>query len=163
MQQANKDLLLKTEQHLEKQSDLLIAELNKIIAGDWGLNNSTDMDKVELLDIEVFVDGYRLALYPMDRSGTQLGYKSLLEDAYEEGLLNSEELNPNFELYDFNNEDDNRELYEFEKAQQEIFFTWFTACWNKADKQQLKVPIYLQLHDTDESLHLQANKWVSEK
>ncbi len=163
MQQANKDLLRKTEQHLEKRSNLLIAELNKIIEGDWGLAKSTDIGKVELLDIEVFVDGYRLALYPMDRRGSQLGYKSMLQDEYAEGLLNDEELNPNLDLYDFTNEDDNRELYEFDKAQQEIFFTWFTACWNKADNQKLKLPIYLQLHDTDDSFHLQANKWVKEK
>lgn len=63
MQQANKDLLGKAENHLEKRSYLLIAELNKIIEGDWGLTKSTDIDKIELLDIEVFVDGYRLALF----------------------------------------------------------------------------------------------------
>lgn len=163
MQQATKDILPKTEKHLEKLSNLLIDELNKIIEGEWGLSKSTDSNKVELLDIEVFVDGYRLALYPMDRRGTQLGYKSLLQDEYAEGLLNDEELNPNLDLYDFTNEDDNRELNEFDKAQQEIFFTWFTACWNKTDNQKLTIPIYLQLHDSDESFHLQTNKWVNEK
>ena len=163
MQQATKDLLPKTEKHLEQLSNLLITELNNILEGEWGLNKSTDIHKVELLDIEVFVDGYRLALYPMDRRGTQLGYKSLLQGEYAEGLLNDEELNPNLDLYDFTNEGDNRELYEFDQAQQEIFFTWFTACWNKTDNRKLTIPIYLQLHGSDESFHLQANKWVKEK
>lgn len=163
MQRATTELLDKTEKHLATLSDPLIAELNNITEGEWGLYQSTDSNKVDLLDIEVFVDGYRLALYPMDRRGTQLGYKSLLQGEYAEGLLNDEELNPNLDLYDFTNEGDNRELYEFDQAQQEIFFTWFTACWNKTDNRKLTIPIYLQLHGSDESFHLQANKWVKEK
>lgn len=73
-----------------------------------------------MLDIEVFIDGYRLALYPMDSSSTQHGYKTLLKE-YSDGLLNNDELNPNQDFYDFKNEDDNKDLDEFDTARREIF------------------------------------------
>lgn len=116
-----------------------------------------------MLDIEVFIDGYRLGLYPMGSSSSQLGYKSLLKEEYSKGLLNDEELNPNLDQYDFQNEDDNQDLDEFEKAQKEIFIEWFISCWNKTDHRKLRIPIYLIFHDTDDSFDLKANKWVKEK
>ncbi len=163
MRQATKDILLKTKQHLDSLSNQLIDELTKIIEGDWGLSKSTYIGKVDLLDIEVFIDGYRLGLYPTDSSSSQLGYRSLLKEEYSNGLLNDEELNPNLGQYDFQNEDDNQDLDEFEKAQKEIFIQWFISCWNKTDNRKLSKPIYLTFHDTDDSFDLKANKWVKEK
>jgi hypothetical protein len=162
MRQSTKDLILKTEKHLNGLSNQLIDELTKIVEGDWGLNKSANIDKVHLLDIEVFLDGYRLALYPMDSSSTQLGYKSLLKE-YSDGLLNNEELSPNLDLYDFKNPADNKELDDFDKAQREIFIKWFVSCWNNTDNKKLTKPIYLMIHDTSDSLDLKANKWVIEK
>jgi hypothetical protein len=163
MRQITKDILIKTEKHLDGLNNQLISELKKIIEGDWGLNKSTNIDKVDLLHIEVFIDGYRLALYPMDRSSTQLGYRSLLKEEYSDGLLNDEELNPNLDDYDFQNEDDNQDLDEFDQNQKEIFIKWFVNCWNKTDISKLTTPIYLTFHDTDDSLDLKTNKWVKEK
>jgi hypothetical protein len=158
MRQATKDILLKTERHLDQQSDQLIAELAKIVEGDLGLNKSSDVDKVHLLDIEVFIDGYRLVLYPMNNEGTQLGHRSLLQDAYPYGLLNGEEFNPNYDDYDFQNEDDNNDLEEFDKTQKDIFVNWFMNSWTKIDSSVLKIPIYLCFHDDDNSIELKVNK-----
>ena len=163
MRQITKDILVKTEKYLDGLNNQLISELKKIIEGDWGLNQSTNIDKVDLLHIEVFIDGYRLALYPMDSSSTQLGYRSLLKEEYSDGLLNDEELNPNLDDYDFQNEDDNQDLDEFDQNQKEIFIKWFVNCWNKTDNSKLTIPIYLTFHDTDDSLDLKTNKWVKEK
>jgi hypothetical protein len=163
MRQSTKDILFKTENHLNKLSNQLIEELTKIIEGDWGLSKSANIGKVNLLDIEVFVDGYRLGLYPMDSSSTQLGYRSLLQEEYSNGLLNEEELNPNLDEYDFKKQEDNEELDEFEKAQKEIFIKWFTGCWNKTDNRKLSIPIYLTFHDTGDTFDLKGNKWVKEK
>lgn len=163
MRQTTNDILLKTEKHLDSLRNQLTDELAKIIEGDWGLSSSTNIDKVYLLEIEVFIDGYRLALYPMDNALTQLGYRSLLKENYSNGILNEEELNPNFDEYDFQNEDDNKDLDEFDKAQKEIFIKWFVSCWSKTDNTKLIIPIYLTFHDTDHSLDLKANKWVKEK
>ena len=163
MRQATKNILSKTEEHLDRLSNQLIDELTKIIEGDWGLSKSTNISKVDLLDIEVFIDGYRLALYPMDSSSNQLGYRSLLKEEYSNGLLNDEELNPNLDQYDFQNEEDNQDLDEFEKAQREIFIKWCISCWNKTDNRKMTIPIYLTFHDADDTFDLKANKWVKEK
>ncbi|MFZ6009803.1 MAG: hypothetical protein ACOYXT_05585 [Bacteroidota bacterium] len=162
MRQPTKDYLDKIKTHLDGISIQLIDELTKVINGDWGLKESKDLDKVSLLDIEIFTDGYRLGLYPMDKGLTQLGYKKLLQE-YSNGLLSDEELNPDINLYDLDNEDDNKELDEFESAQKEIFVTWFTNCWNKTDNKKLKKPIYLKFHDTSTSLDLNANRWVKDE
>lgn len=163
MRQSTKDILVKTEKHLDGLNNQLISELTKIIEGDWGLNKSVSIDKVDLLYIEVFIDGYRLALYPMDSSSTQLGYRSLLKEGYSDGLLKDEELNPNLDDYDFQNEVDNLDLDEFDKKQKEIFIKWFVNCWNQTDNNKLTTPIYLTFHDTDDSFDLKANKWVNKQ
>jgi len=163
MRQAIKDILLKTEKHLDTLSNQLIDILTNVIEGDWGISKSNNIDKVKWLDIEVFIDGYRLSLYPMDSSSTQLGYRSLLKEEYSNGLLNDDELNPNLDQYDFQNEQDNQDLDKFDKAQREIFIKWFMNCWNKTDNNKLTIPIYLTFHDTGDSLDLKTNKWVTEK
>lgn len=161
MRQSTKDLLIKTENHLNGVSDQLIDTITKIINGDWGLSKSNTSDKVDSLEIEVFTDGYRLVLYPMDNSSTQLGYKNLLND-YSDGLLSDVDLNPNLDLYDFKSDVDNKDLDEFDKAQREIFVKWFVDCWNKTDNKKLTKPIFLMFHDNGDSLDLRTNKWTRE-
>lgn len=158
MRQSTKDLLIKTENHFKGLSDQLINELALIINGEWGLSKSNASDKVDSLDIEVFRDGYRLVLYPMDNLSTQLGYKNLLE-VYSGGLLSDIELNPNLDSYDFTLDADNKELDEFDKARREIFLEWFVECWNKMDNRTLTKPICLMFHGMGESLDLRSNKW----
>jgi hypothetical protein len=160
MRQSTKDILLKTEQHLESLSDQLIGELTKILEGDWGLSKSASIDNVSYIDIQVFTDGYRLALYPMDASSSQLGHKSLLKEEYADGLLTDEALNPDLDLYDFSNTEDNQELDEFDIAQKELFIKWFLECWNKTDNSNWIKPIYLSFHDMEKALDLRTNQWV---
>ena len=163
MGQFTKDILLKTEKHFDTISNPLMEELTKIMEGDWGLSESNTIEKVALLDIEVFIDGYRLVLYPMNKESTQLGYRDLLEEEYPDGLLNDEELYPNFDDYDFLNEDDKKDLDEFDKTQKDIFINWFVSCWNKMDSSTLTIPIYLCFHDSFTSLDLKTNKWTEDK
>lgn len=162
MRQTATDSLERTKKRLDELSTTLIEELTKVISGDWGLTKSNNLDSVYLLDIEIFVDGYRAVLYPMDKQNTQLGYKGLL-DEYPDGVLSGEEFYPDLSLYDFNNADDNKELNEFDSAQKEMFLKWFTDCWNKTDNKRLAKPIYLMVHDTDETLDLKSNKWVNDE
>ena len=161
MRQSTKDLLIRTENHLNGVSDQLIEAITLIINGDWGLSKSNTYDKVDSLDIEVFTDGYRLVLYPMDNSSTQLGYKNLLKD-YSDGLLSDNDLNPNLDLYDFKSDIDNKDLDEFDKAQRDIFVKWFVDCWNKTDRNKVTKPIFLMFHDNGDSLDLRTNKLTRE-
>ncbi len=160
MREAAKAILLKNEEHLSTLSNELIPEIEKIIAGDWGLYKSNSNEKVDFLDIEVFADGYRLALYPMDKELTQLGYRIIFEENYANGILNEEELNPNLDEYNFQNENDNKDLDEFEEAQKEIFIKWLLSCWQRTDHSKLIVPVYITFHDGENSFDLKANKWV---
>ena len=163
MGQATKDILIKTEKHLDSISNQLIEELTKITEGNWGLPESTSIKKAALLDIEVFMDGYRLVLYPMNKKSTQLGYRNLLQEEYPHGLLNGEELHPNFDDYDFLDEDGKKDLDEFDKAQKDIFINWFASCWNKIDSSKLTIPTYLCFHGSFSSLDLKNNKWTHDK
>lgn len=163
MGQVTKDILLKTEKHLDAISNQLIEELSTIIDGNWGLSESTSIKKVALLDIEVFIDGYRLVLYPMNKKSTQLGYRNLLKDEYPYGVLNDGELYPDFDEYDFLNDEDKKDLDGFDKAQKDIFITWFVRCWNKIDSTTLTIPIYLCFHGSFSSLDLKQNKWTNDK
>jgi hypothetical protein len=161
MRQLTRDLLTKTENHLNASSEKLIEAITKVINGDWGLSKSNTSDKVESLDIEVFTDGYRLVLYPMN-SSTQLGHKNLLDD-YLDGLLSDIELNPNLDFYDFKNDSDLKDLDEFDAAQKEIFIKWFVDCWNKTDNKKITKPISLMFHDNGDFLDLRTNKWTRGK
>jgi hypothetical protein len=163
MRQVLKDTLLKVEKHLDTSSDQLIKELTTIIEGDWGLSTPTSGKKVALLDIEVFIDGYRLVLYPMNKESTQLGYRSLLDEVHPYGILNDDAFNPDYDSFDFENDDDNNDLVEFEKLQKDTFINWFVSCWNKIDSSKLSIPIYLCFHDSFNSLDLKKNKWTKDK
>ena len=161
MRQATKDLLVKTEAHLEGLSGQLIDELAGIAQGDWGIRAPGLAGKVGSLEIMVFTDGYRLALYALDRSSAQIGHRGLLKEGHTNGLLDGEGFNPDLDAYDFQNGDDNRELDEFDAAQKDIFIKWFTGCWGRTDKSRLAVPVYLSFHDTGGSLDLQTYLWTA--
>ena len=163
MRQNTKGILIKNEKHLDTLSNQLVEELTKIVEGNWGLAESTPLKKVKLLDIEVFIDGYRLVLYPMDKKATQLGHRSLLKDEYPYGLLNDEELSPDFDDYDSQDDDEKKNMDAFDQTQKDIFVNWFVSCWNKVDSTALTIPIYLCFHNSFNSLDLKKNTWTKEK
>lgn len=146
-------LLPKNETHLVQFSNQLIEELQQIVNGSWGLYKTKQPEDVRQLDIEVFIDGFRLVMYAMDKSNTQLGHKTLMENV-PEGLLMGDDINPNLDDYDFSNEEDNNDLDAFDKAQQEIFISWFRKCWAKVDTSGLTKPIQLMFHHSGECLDL---------
>lgn len=146
-------LLPKNQAQLELHSKQLITELQQIVEGRWGLYKNKQASHVQQLDIEVFVDCYRLVLYAMDASNSQIGHQSLMQ-GFEEGLLVEEDLYPDFDEYDINNEKDNADLRAFELAQKEIFIQWFLYCWSQVDKTNLRTSVCLVFHDADEAMDL---------
>lgn len=146
-------LLPKNEAQLQIHTQQLIIELQQIVDGSWGLYKNKLPPQVQQLDIEVFVDSYRLVLYAMDASNTQIGHRSLML-GFEDGLLVEEDLYPVFNDYDFNNEKDNADLQEFDLAQKEIFSKWFLHCWSQVEKTNLTKPIFLVFHDSDDVVEL---------
>src|SRR6188474_2603289 len=94
--------LNETKVYINSITAELTQNFKEVINGDWGLNQSSDMRNVFLIDIEVFADGYGLALYPSDNEVTQLGYKKLLEK-YPDGPLRDDNYKwtLNFSSYDF--------------------------------------------------------------
>lgn len=152
-------LLPKNEIQLQLHTKQLIAELQQIVEGAWGLYKNKQATQAQQLDIEVFADCYRLVLYAMDASNSQIGHRSLML-GFEEGLLVEEELYPDFTEYHCKNDKDNADLRAFDLAQKEIFVQWFLNCWSQLDKTNLTTSIYLVFHDADERLDLVKNKWV---
>lgn len=152
-------LLPKNEAQLALHTKQLIAELQQIVEGVWGLYKNKQATQTQQLDIEVFGDSYRLVLYAMDASNSQIGHQSLML-GFEEGLLVEEELYPDFNEYDSKDDKDNADLRAFELAQKEIFVQWFLNCWSQVDKPKLTTSIYLVFHDAEERLDLVKNKWV---
>lgn len=146
-------LLPKNEAQLALHTIQLIAELQQIVEGAWGLYKNKQASQTQQLDIIVFCDSYRLVLYAMDASNSQIGYRSLML-GFEEGLLVEEELYPDFSEYDYENDKDNADLCAFDLAQKEIFVQWFLNCWSKVDKTKLTTTIYLAFHDADERIEL---------
>lgn len=159
MKDQPKQALENSRIRLASLKDELIADLEKLVSGDWGLNDPEDEEELAAVDIEIFVDGFRLVAYPMDKFNSQLGYKPLLE-GLDEDPLGTGDVFLDGDLYDFDNEDDMKEMREFDEAQNKIFFDWFLECWNKVDTSNLKMPMYIMFHDSFKSFNLNVQKWV---
>ncbi len=159
MKEQAKQALELSREHLATLSDELIADLNELVAGNWGLSDPDEEEEVASVDIEIFIQGYSLAAYPMDDYDSQLGYKPLLT-GHPEGALSDERFCLDGDLYDFDNEEDMKEMKEFDKAQNDLFFEWFLECWKKVDTSGLETPMTIQFHDSFRSYDLIKQKWT---
>lgn len=162
MRESAKIALAETKNYISNISDELIQSFKEVINGDWGLDQPSEIGNVFLLDIEVFADGYGLALYPCDNELTQLGYKNLLPK-YTDGPLRDENYNCGlkFSTYDFDNEQDSAEIDAYFTALSKFYFEWISDCWDKAGGASFSKPIYVMMHDGDESFDLQKKEWIS--
>jgi hypothetical protein len=163
MRESAKLSLVKTKDYVRDISDELTQNFKEVINGDWGLNQSTDIDNVFLIDIEVFPDGYGLALYPSDNENTQLGYKKILEK-YSDGPLRDHNYKYDLDLssYDFDNQQDLKELNEYDELLTEFYFEWISNCWDKAGGYAFLKPIYVMMHDGGESYDLRKKEWLTD-
>jgi hypothetical protein len=163
MRENAKISLIETKNYIITISDELIQSFKEVIDGDWGLDHVADMEKVFLIDIEVFADGYGLALYPCDNEVTQLGYKKLLEK-YSDGPLRGDSYNCGLDVssYDFDNEQDSKEIDEYYQLLTKFYFEWISNCWDRAGGTSFLKPIYVMMHDGDESFDLNKKEWITD-
>ena len=163
MRENAKIFLSETKNYINDISDELTQSFIEVINGDWGVDNTSDMKNVFLLDIEVFADGYGLVLYPSDNEVTQLGYKELLEK-YSDGPLRDDNYKSrlDFSSYDLDNEQDLKEINEYYNLLTTFYFEWISNCWDKAGGASFLKPIYVMMHDGDESFDLQKKQWVTD-
>ena len=155
--------LIETKTYITNISDELIQSFKDVINGDWGLDKSTDIKNVFLIDIEIFPDGYGLALYPSDNEVTQLGYKKLLEK-YSDGPLRDDDYKYglDFNAYDFENKVDLKEIDEYYKFLTEFYIEWISNCWDKAGGASFLKPIFVMVHDGGESFDLGKKEWIAD-
>ena len=155
--------LNQTKDYIKNITVELTQNFKEVINGDWGLNQSSDMKNVFLIDIEVFADGYGLALYPSDNEVTQLGYKKLLEK-YSDGPLRDDNYNwgLDFSSYDFDNELDLKEIDEYYSSLTKFYFEWISYCWDQAGGTFFLKPIYVMMHDGTQSFDLRKREWVAD-
>ncbi|MEL1244433.1 hypothetical protein AAEO56_09190 [Flavobacterium sp. DGU11] len=157
-EQAKRTLEL-SRGHLATLSNELISDLNELVAGSWGITDPDEEEEVASVDIEIFAQGYALAAYPMDDYDSQLGYKPLLTNL-PGGPLGDSEFCLDGDIYDFDNEEDMKEMNEFDKAQNDLFFEWFLECWKQVDTSDLETPMTISFHDSFRSYDLVNQKWT---
>ena len=150
----------KTKIFISSLTDELTKDFKEIVAGDWGMYEPTDLQNVFLIDLEIFPDGYGLAAYPSDINLTQLGYKSLLKK-YPDGPLREFTEGLDIDSIDFKNEDDSKEFDEYFNILTDSYISWISKCWDDAGGQNFSKPIYVMMHDGDDSFDLISKKWVS--
>lgn len=151
------------ESNLEKQSDLLVGNLQNI----FGYNFSSDID---LLDFSAFIEPTRfelsITMFSMDKEASEVFYEGndatvfagslevLPEVEYHQ--LNDGQLENFFELYEQNEET-------IIPLEQKAFTDWFRQCWEKADGDALKLPSYFVFHDDYKSFDLKNNQWIDDE
>ena len=161
MRQKTASALDNTKEYLVSISDELTSDFISVQKGLWGLNSDINPSEVFLLDIEIFPDGYGLALYPMDKDLNQLGFLKLLEK-YPDGPLRGNDHGLDTSLYDFNNIEDVNEVNEYYSQLTGFYVNWAAQCWDKAGGQRFKKPIYIMMHDCVTSYNLLNKKWVDD-
>lgn len=164
MKEAAEISLTETKNYITDISDELILSFKEVVKGDWGLDQATDKENVFLIDIEVFADGYGLALYPCDNEVTQLGYKQLLAK-YSDGPLRDDNYKSGlkFSAYDLDNEQDLKELDDYFTSLNKFYIEWISDCWDKAGGASFSKPIYVMMHDSNESFDLRTKEWVADE
>jgi hypothetical protein len=164
MRESAKISLAETKNYINSISNELTQDFKEVISGDWGLDQSSEISNVFSIDIEVFPDGYGLALYPSDNDLTQLGYKQLLQK-YPDGPLRGDNYKHRLDLssYDFENEQELKELDEYYDSLTKFYFEWISSCWDKAGGASFSKPIYIMMHDGTDSFDLDTKEWISDE
>lgn len=149
METKIKLILDSAAEFLKDNQAVLIAEFQDIINGNWGLTSQKGIENVLLLDIEIFVDNYRMSLYPMNNENCQLGHKNLLKDFKNPFIP---------QLYDLEIPDS--EFIKVFKEWDKIYIQWVSDCWDKLDSMNFKTKLYIMFHDGGKSFDLISKKWV---
>lgn len=148
--------------NLEKQSELLVGNLKKILA----YNFSSDVD---MLDFSAFIEPTRFELsirmFSMDKEGNEVFYEGNDTTVF----AGSEEVLPEVEYHQLNDSqligffdfyEQNEETLVFEE--QNAFSDWFRECWENAGGQSLDLPSYFVFHDEFKSYDLKNNQWIDD-
>lgn len=149
--------------NLEKQSDLLVGNLKKILSYNF-------CSETSLLDFSAFLEPTRFELsimmFSMDKDGNEVFYEGnditvfagsveILPDV-EYHQLTDNLLNDFFDFYE-ENED------EIFTKEQHTFTSWFRDCWEKAGGQTLHLPSFFVFHDDYKSLNLKSDQWIDDE
>ena len=149
--------------NLDKQSDLLVENLKKILAYNFSVD-------INLLDFSAFIEPTRFELsimmFSMDKEGNEVFYEGTDPTVFagsaevlseiEYHSLADNQFNDFFDFYE-QNEDT------LVQEEQGTFTNWFKECWEKADGQILDLPSYFGLHDDYNSFDLKGNQWIDDE
>lgn len=150
--------------NIEKQSDLLVINLEKILS----YNFSSDID---LLDFSVFIEPTRFELsirmFSMDKEANEVFYEGNGTTVF----AGSVEVLSDVTYYQLNNDkldDFIDNFYEknypaIDHLEQKAFTDWFSQSWKKAGGDALNLPAYFVFHDDYKSFDLKNNQWIDDE
>lgn len=148
--------------NLDKQSDLLVGNLKKILEFNFSPN-------IDLLDFSAFIEPTRFELsirmFSMDREANEVLYEGNDMTIF----TGSTEVLSEFEYYQLK-DSLLQDFFQFYEQNQEIlipqeqkaFISWFGECWKTAGGQALKLPSYFVFHDEYKSLDLKSDNWIDD-
>ncbi|QHE62564.1 MULTISPECIES: hypothetical protein [Rossellomorea] len=150
--------------NIEKQSDLLVRNLEKIIAYNFS-------SYIDLLDFSTFIEHTRFELsirmFAMDKEANEVFYEGNDTTVF----AGSVEVIPDVKYYQLNDNilDDfidnfyEKNYPEIEQLEQKVFTDWFSQCWKKAGGDTLDLPSYFVFHDDYKSFDLKKNQWIDDE
>ncbi|MGX2959711.1 hypothetical protein JNUCC23_10675 [Peribacillus sp. JNUCC 23] len=150
--------------NLEKQSNLLVGNLKKILA----YNFSSDID---LLNFSAFIEPTRFELsirmFSMDKEVNEVFYEGNDTTVFAGSVAILQEITY-YQLNDNSLDDFIDNFYEenypaIDQLEQKAFTDWFSQCWKKAGGDALNLPSYFVFHDDYKSFDLKNNQWMDDE
>jgi len=161
MTEIEKNELSKISTFLESISNKMIADISEIINGKFERIEKYINNDIETNEFTLFIDGYVINYYAIDKDANQIGFKKTLPE-YTGGFMRDRKLNlgVDTENYDFDNEDDMERLEEYDIQLERIVINWFNKCWLKAGGLEAKGNYIFTIHDSYDVLDLKKQKWI---
>lgn len=153
------DYIASVSSNLAEKDDLLLAYLRKLRE----LEISTDVKNLLfILYIEPSRFELTFVLFAYDNHANEV--MGISKDGNFVSSVSSQEISYlSLSHSDFKEYEDFYEEHEWEiyTKEQEVFFRWFLANWKVGGQVQHPMPLYLQIHDEEQTLDLKQEKWIS--
>ncbi|WP_099192357.1 hypothetical protein [Tepidibacter mesophilus] len=140
--------------NLNNSSEVLINNLNQIMPINFNTN-------IDLIDFEIFIEPTQfeidIMMFSMDKEGNEVFNEKNEENCF----AGSKKIVSEVKFY---YDDSVLEVEEFfEKAdeiEEKVIIEWFVSCWEQSTCKNIKLPIFVGIHDCLKSYDLKNNEWI---
>lgn len=149
---SNRIQLVKNE--LEKNTNYLIDECNKLIWLDIWYYKGKSMKNLTHVSIEIFEEFYDFWLYPMDQLNSQIWeYKPFLEK-FQFDISSNEDFRIDENLSSIEDKNINELINTFFENKDTLVLEWFSNWFNKSDLKNNWIKYRVSVHDSWREIHL---------